>query len=286
MKRGARADAAALLDLFPRSSERGPIEAPWSRSSRFATLPRFHAHPSVVSRPHVRRSPAASISLSFGPGARVRSRDAAQFAVVVLALLPSLTMARSVSSPKGTRGCGRLGRRWGSQRWLRRPEESAEQSIPLRDVSWFAGRLLAGPGEGRGEPVEVLVRARMVVPGAEESEIGSEVVWHAGLVEPAKDSILERGEEPFDSPVLPGSKRSSTPMADAKEAKRVAEEPGGEGSLVVGEEDSRASIAFDGVEQGAKQRDRRTRAQLAERQTGPRAVVDQAEDRSRPAGIR
>ena len=160
------------------------------------------------------------------------------------------------------------------------PEKPGEASIPLRDVEGPAGGLFASPGEGRGEPVEVLVGPGVVVPGAEECQVGREVVGDAVLFKPGEDALLEGSEEALDATVLPGCEGGGALVANAEAAKGEAEETGGEDRLVVGAEDAGAAEAFDGVEGCSEQGDRRAGAELAEGEAGAGAVVEQAKDRN------
>lgn len=60
------------------------------------------------------------------------------------------------------------------------------------------------------------MRPQVVVPGADGGEVPFEIVGYTGLVEPRHDLRLEREEEAFNAPVLPGAMRGGSLVTDSE----------------------------------------------------------------------
>jgi hypothetical protein len=126
----------------------------------------------------------------------------------------------------------------------------------------------------------------MVVPGANGGEILAEVLRNADFAEPAEQSLLDCAEEPLDPSVLPGAERRGALVADAEQPETEAEEPRGEGRLVVGAKSLWPSEGLECIEKKSQHTDRRAVAKLAQREAATRDRRDRrlSEARSDRAG--
>ena len=162
-----------------------------------------------------------------------------------------------------------------------------QQAIPgLEPDSAYDGALPsidAAPGLHRRHALQVLMRPRLVVPTDELDQRGGErlLIRH----DPAVELLLERAEEPFDAPVLPGAVLFDGLVANAELMKHAVEQGVVEDGFVVGADGLWHAVSFDGVEQCAQERDGGFVRQRREVQAAASTVVEDAEQEMSLTGL-
>ncbi len=127
----------------------------------------------------------------------------------------------------------------------------------------------------------------MIVPTAKDVQVllGCRVPIHR----PLAGQLFESPKESLHPAVLPRREGSRALMPDAEKTQPKTKECRREHRLVVGTDASRLTELLDRIKDLAKDRDRRLAPQVAQRQTGSRAVVEKPEDGAlslRPTDIR
>ena len=97
--------------------------------------------------------------------------------------------------------------------------------------------------------------AQVVVPGTDPREVVGTDCPRAGPRVSLTNHILDRPEEPFDAPVLPGRERFAPLMADIEQPQDGAEEQGAHGRFVVGAKHLRRTEALEEIEEVTEEGD-------------------------------
>jgi len=129
---------------------------------------------------------------------------------------------RDVSPPSAQGVCGqcslpdRRRRQFAPGRASWRKEPAGDQSIPhVEPLRSLGGLGAAIPRLGRGVAVQMLMRAHMVVPGAELDQLAAQIVETSD-----RDTIqmlLEGAKEPLDPAILPGAMQIGGLQAHAEQ---------------------------------------------------------------------